>query len=125
MSHFNLKGQNILNSQSHSIKVVNKLYVIPENMSKTYTLKSNKKTKTLFNFNLDSNSLSFPFLYNKKGKIELVYDFWTPLSILSILYMTTNFQQNYYFLYFRVRLRQFLGRALRLGQAGGPSTAAT
>ena len=68
-------------------------------MSKTYTLKSNKKTKTLFNFNLDSNSLSFPFLYNKKGKIELVYDFWTPLSILSILYMTTNFEKNYYYLF--------------------------
>jgi len=38
-------------------------------------------------------------------------------SIVSILYMTIYFSANL--------LRHFLGRALRLGQARGPSAAAT
>ena len=33
--------------------------------------------------------------------------------------------KKYFMYYFRIRLRQFLGRALRLGQARGPSAAAT
>ena len=47
---------------------------------------------------------------------------------LSILYMTTYFSANlllFILLLFRVRLRHFLGRALWLGQARGPSAAAS
>ena len=64
-------------------------------------------------------------------------DFWTPSPPLLILYMTTYFQQNYYFFYcFKVGLGQdnfwsercgldrLGGRVLLLGQSRGPSAAA-
>ena len=56
-------------------------------------------------------------------------DFWTPplsLSINSEHDLDFNFFQHKIFIlyYFSVRLRKFLGRALRLGQARGPSALA-
>ena len=59
-------------------------------------------------------------------------DFWTahsPRALPSYQFCTrTLFQQfliKLVFIYGKVRLRHFLGQALRLGQARGPSAAAT
>ena len=45
----------------------------------------------------------------------LVYDFWTPPPPPNLFFII---------FYSKVRSKQFLGRALRLGQANGPSSAA-
>ena len=61
-----------------------------------------------------------------------VTDFWTPPPFLSNLNMILASLLLINFYYFRDRLRQFLGRALRLGgrapglgQVRGPGAAAT
>ena len=63
--------------------------------------------------------IACPIFRNFFGSV-LVYDFWTPPTPPPI-----NFVHDLIFLLFRVRLRYFLGRALRLGWARGPSAAAT
>ena len=80
------------------------------------------KMKLSPSFNAQINTSIRKTFYNIY-QVRLSEQFWTPPPPINFIH--DEIRISIYLLLFRVRLGHFLGRALRLGQARGPTAAAT